>query len=207
MSGDGEVMIVGPPNCKIAKSGDSGQVDIYGRSGSAWQLDQTIESPERSYQAEFGDVVSVSDDGSTATAASRLAGPGSPNSAGAAWVLIRKGGSWSLGAHLTAPKLEEYAGFDCPAIAAGGARIVWQRRSGRLQPSAGLVVSLRTAERRMVITSASPTRLFAPGAHPKRTLASPRGSAGKSLPSLRTARSSTHPFRHGASSTASTGTK
>ncbi len=123
LSGEGTTMLVGEPDCETDGDFDSGRVFAYTRSSSGWSLAQTIESPEPSDQNEFGDVVAVSDEGSTATIATGYRSAGLPNEAGSAWVYEHTAGGWQRRTRLTA-STPEASGFDCPTIVAGGARIV-----------------------------------------------------------------------------------
>ncbi|MGO9488414.1 MAG: IPT/TIG domain-containing protein [Solirubrobacteraceae bacterium] len=124
MSGNGEELLVGQSNCEVQGNLESGLVYSYTRSTSGWALAQTIESPEGQFQNEFGDVVAMSDDGSTAVVATNSQSTGLPHDAGAAWVLERLSGHWQIRGRLTAPTPEAGSSFDCPAVASGGSRIV-----------------------------------------------------------------------------------
>ena len=124
LSGDGQMLLVGESDCETGGSGGSGRVYAYSRSGSGWMLAQTIESPEPQFQNEFGNVVAMSDDGSTAAIATGLRSTGLPNFAGAVWVFAHDAGGWHSRTRLTASTPEGGTGFDCPAIVGGGARII-----------------------------------------------------------------------------------
>ncbi len=124
LSGGGEMLLVGEPGCETAGFFASGRVFAYTRSGSGWSLSQTIESPEAQDQNEFGSVIAMSSDGSTAAIATDLRSTGLPSFAGAAWIFEHGPGGWHAATRLTAPTPEGGAGFDCPAIAAAGARVV-----------------------------------------------------------------------------------
>ncbi len=124
LSGDGEMLLVGESDCETGGSPGSGRVYAYSRSGSGWMLAQTIESPEPQFQNEFGNVLAISDDGSTAAIATGLRSTGLPNFAGAVWVFEHDAAGWHSRARLTASTPEGGTGFDCPVIVGGGARII-----------------------------------------------------------------------------------
>ena len=120
-SGDASTLLVGKPDCETHGYFGDGSVYAYTHSGSGWSLSQTIEAPEPGDQDNFGNVVSVSEDGSTAAISSRRNLAGDP---AAARIYERGSTGWRERARLSNPTTLEGAAFDCPAIVAGGARIV-----------------------------------------------------------------------------------
>ena len=122
LSGDGDTLLVGDPNCEQNGVQDVGSVDVYTRSGDGWTPAQSIEPPE-SQARGFGSVVALSDDGSTA-AISMEQSSGLAAFAGAAWVYEHDAGGWQARARVAATEPEAYAGFDCLNIVAGGQRII-----------------------------------------------------------------------------------
>lgn len=124
MSGAGTVIVAGQPDCEVGGREDQGRAEIFTRSDSGWALAQTVDSPEALARNEFGRTVAISDDGSTIALAAGSAVTGLPREAGAAWVLTRGSEGWAIDTKLTATAPEQGAGFTCPAVLAGGARIL-----------------------------------------------------------------------------------
>jgi len=124
LAGDGATLLVSQPYCETSGHTESGRVYAYTRSGSAWSLAQTIESPEAQSQNEFGSSIAISDDGSTAAISVGRRSTGLGLWAGATWILKHDEGGWHVGTRLTAPTPEENASFNCPTIIESGARII-----------------------------------------------------------------------------------
>ncbi|MGH2864090.1 MAG: IPT/TIG domain-containing protein [Solirubrobacteraceae bacterium] len=121
LSGDASTVLVGKPDCETKGYFGDGSVYAYSRSGAGWSLSQTIESPEPDDQDDFGRIVSVSEDGSTAVVSSgrNLAGD-QP----AARIYERGSEGWRERAHLSDPTSTGDSGFGCSTIVAGGARVI-----------------------------------------------------------------------------------
>ncbi len=120
-SGDGSAVLVGKPNCEADGYFDVGRVYAYTRTGADWSLSQTIESPEPYYQDNFGNIVSVSEDGSTAVVSSARNLAGDPPTAR---IYERGSEGWRERAHVTDPTAAAESGFGCPVVVADGARII-----------------------------------------------------------------------------------
>jgi hypothetical protein len=101
LAGDGNTAIVGgwcdnPVNiCSVA--GGAGAAWVFTRSGGTWsQQAKLFGSGAVGMSTDQGWSVALSADGNTAI----VGGPGDNNDAGAAWVFIRSGGTWSQQAKL-----------------------------------------------------------------------------------------------------------
>lgn len=128
LSGDGSTLLTSEPICPVDNETRSGLTLVYSRSGSGWSLAQTIEAPEPKSEEDFGESVSISEDGSTATMGvhwrtyPRTAGPSSQKSG--SWIYEREGSTWHVARHLTDPTPSEETIMDCPAIIEGGSRVI-----------------------------------------------------------------------------------
>ncbi len=85
LSGDGDTALVGDPG----GLGQLGSASVYTRSGTTWTLQQTLTGG--SAPGAFGARVALSTDGSTAI----VGGFAADLWAGAAWVFVRSGSTWS----------------------------------------------------------------------------------------------------------------
>ena len=99
LSSDGNTALIGGP-ADTTYLGGVGAVWVFTRSGSTWtQQGPQLTGSGEIGNADFGDSVALSADGSTAL----IGGPRDNNSVGAAWVFTRSGGVWTQqGAKLTA---------------------------------------------------------------------------------------------------------
>lgn len=121
LSGDASTLLVGEPNCETHGYFVDGSVYAYSRSSSGWSLSQTIESPEPYYQDAFGNVVAVSEDGSTAVISTGRNLAGDPSTAR---IFEHASSGWRERAQLADPTTNGESGFGCPEIVAGGARVI-----------------------------------------------------------------------------------
>ena len=95
---DGNTAIIGAP----AKDGNwTGAAYIFTRSGTSWSEQAKIQASDKEADDEFGYSVSISSDGNTAIVGSWLEDTGGTN-AGAAYIFIRSGTSWSEQAKIQA---------------------------------------------------------------------------------------------------------
>lgn len=123
ISGAGSRLLVSDPDCDANGVGVAGRVYDYERTGSAWSLTQTIDSPEPVYGSRFGQAVALSDDGKTAAIAVQN-GSGLPSYAGAAWVYEHTQSGWQQEVRLTTPAPEQFDFMTCPQVSGDGSRIV-----------------------------------------------------------------------------------
>ena len=94
LSADGNTALLGGTHDNTNK----GAAWVFTRSAGAWTQSAKLTASDEIGEAELGDSVALSADGSTALAS----GPQEGGGAGAAWVFTRAGGSWSQ----QGPKLE-----------------------------------------------------------------------------------------------------
>jgi hypothetical protein len=88
---DGDTVVVGLPN----GNGLKGQVSVYTRSGTAWSKQQDLSAPGGKALDRFGDSVGLS--GNTLV----VGAAGMNDNAGAAFLFIRAGSSWTLRTQLS----------------------------------------------------------------------------------------------------------
>jgi hypothetical protein len=90
---DGDTAVVGAPY-DDSQPTDGGAVYVFVRAGATWTLQQKLLIPEPGSSDWFGFSVAVSGDTLVAGAPAHDTPAGS--TAGAAWVFVRSGGTWSL---------------------------------------------------------------------------------------------------------------
>ena len=115
LSSDGTTALIGAP----LDDGSVGTAWVFARSGSGWtqQGSKLTASDESSVgQGLFGWSVALSADGSTAL----IGGDGDNNSAGAAWVFVRSGATWSRQGSKLTPSDETGAGQFGGSVALSG---------------------------------------------------------------------------------------
>jgi hypothetical protein len=162
LSGDGDTLLASDPDCERNGVFAVGRVYAYTRSGGGWSLTQTIESPEPQFQNEFGSVVTISDDGSTA-AISTLQNGGLPHFSGAAWVYEHDAAGWHARTRISPTEPEAEEGFDCSSIVAGGQRIVCGAYDAvGFNVEQGSIYAFERPDAGWGATVAPPQRVFAP---------------------------------------------
>lgn len=96
LSADGNILAVGEPGSNSGKGGAA----IYARSGSTWNLLTTISGTGGSGTVQLqGTSVSLSGDGRTLA----IGGPDNSSNAGAVWIFIGSGSSWTQKQIITSP--------------------------------------------------------------------------------------------------------
>src|SRR4051794_953743 len=94
VSSDGNTAIIGAPG----KNSATGAAYVFTRSGNTWTQQQKLVDADAATNDNFGFAVAVNGDGSTA-----IIGAYTKNSnAGAAYVFVRNGSTWSQQQKLTA---------------------------------------------------------------------------------------------------------
>jgi hypothetical protein len=113
LSADGNTLAVGEPLCDVAVV-DAGCVEIFVRTGTTWTALQAVTAQSPDPNDELGYAVALSDDGNTlvtsapneSSAATTIDGDATNNSAsraGAAYVFVRSGSTYTQQAYLKAP--------------------------------------------------------------------------------------------------------
>ena len=118
LSGDGNTMLVGSPDCDDAGGTAAGLVYAYDRAGGQWTLAQTIHSPTPTDSHRFGLETALSEDGDTAVIGS---------SSDATRVFERDSAGWHVSASLSRPDSSANAAgtaLQCPTVVQDGARII-----------------------------------------------------------------------------------
>lgn len=116
VSADGSTLAVGELFCDDGAT-DAGCVELFARSGTTWTFLQTVAAKSPDTSDEFGYSVALSDDGNTlvtgapneSSAATTIDGNAADNSAsdaGAAYVFVRTGNTYTQQAYLKAPNGE-----------------------------------------------------------------------------------------------------
>ena len=107
ISADGNTALVGA----YGKSGQTGEIYIYTRSGLIWTEQQRITAPEGVYQDTFGFSVSLSPDGNIAVVGALSVDSGGRTNNGAVYVFTRTAGVWTQQQRLTASDATNSAGL------------------------------------------------------------------------------------------------
>ena len=120
----GDTIAVGAPRAAVASSqgaqDDAGAVSVFVRSGTSWTEQATLSAPSLDAHDLFGHSVALSGDtlvvgafgeSSGATGVDGDQGDDSAPDAGAAYVFVRSGTSWSLQAYLKASNTDPNDGF------------------------------------------------------------------------------------------------
>jgi hypothetical protein len=107
ISADGNTALVGA----YGKSGQTGEIYIYTRSGLIWTEQQRITAPEGGYQDTFGFSVSLSPDGNIAVVGALSVDSGGRTNNGAVYVFTRTAGVWTQQQKLTASDATNSAGL------------------------------------------------------------------------------------------------
>ena len=124
MSGDGNTLAVGAPMENSAAKGidgdqasdaaeDAGAVYVYARNGAAWTQQAYIKASNAEAFDQFGNALALSADGNTLAVAAAFESSGATGingnqadnsrpQAGAVYVFVRAGGSWSQQAYIKA---------------------------------------------------------------------------------------------------------
>jgi hypothetical protein len=103
ISGNGTRCIVGAFTANIGGSSDAGKAYIFSRSGSTWTQEAILnEGAFISANNYFGCSVSISNDGSRCIVGATISDLGGVINAGAAYIFIRSGTTWTQEAKLTA---------------------------------------------------------------------------------------------------------
>jgi uncharacterized repeat protein (TIGR01451 family) len=99
----GDTLLVGAHSDNLV-SGDPGSVFVYIRAGGVWSLQQQLLADDRGVNDAFGESVAV--EGNTALVGAQWADVGGRSDAGAAYVFVRNGATWSQQQKLVAPDPE-----------------------------------------------------------------------------------------------------
>ena len=102
MTSDGSRVVVGAYNSDPGGTGDAGAAYIYSRSGTAWTQEAKITESDKAASDNFGNSVSISNDGSRVVVGARPNDPGGTTNAGAAYIYSRSGTTWTEEAKIVA---------------------------------------------------------------------------------------------------------
>ena len=132
ISSDGNTAIVGAAY-EDTGGADAGAAYIFVRSGSTWTEQAKIQASDKETGDVFGWSVSISGDGSTAIVGTRLEDTGG-DAAGAAYIFVRSGSTWTEQAKIQASDSEasDYFGYSVSISGDGNTAIVgaWQEDTG-----------------------------------------------------------------------------
>lgn len=101
MDSTGTRVVIGASSA-VKNSINSGAIYVYVRSGTTWTEEVSLVSSNITAGDQFGRQVSINSDGSRILASSWMADPGNLTSAGAAYIYLRSGTTWTEEAILTA---------------------------------------------------------------------------------------------------------
>jgi MYXO-CTERM domain-containing protein len=106
---DGDTVLVGAPYADIMGDGDRGAVYVYGRSGTTWTQQAKLAPSDGVGGDHAGQSVAIA--GNTALFGAPFADVAGQSSAGAAYVYLRAGMTWSLQQKLSASDAASTDGF------------------------------------------------------------------------------------------------
>jgi N-acetylglucosamine kinase-like BadF-type ATPase len=101
-SSDGNTAIVGAYSHNPGGVAYAGAVYVFVRSGTTWSEQQKLTASDKAANESFGYSVAFSSDGNTAIVGAAYADPGGLSNAGAVYVFVRSGTTWSEQQKLTA---------------------------------------------------------------------------------------------------------
>ena len=137
ISGDGNTVIVGAHGEDTGGS-FAGAAYIFVRSGSTWSEQTKIQASDKESRDYFGRSVSISSDGNTAIAGASYEDTGGSN-AGAAYIFVRSGSTWSEQAKIQSYDKEasDFFGYSVSISNDGNTVIVGAYREGTGGSNAG----------------------------------------------------------------------
>jgi hypothetical protein len=137
ISGDGNTAIVGALNEDTVAT-NAGAAYIFTRSGSTWSQQAKIQSGDVELSDNFGTSVSISGDGNTVIVGAPLEDTGA-TSAGAAYIFIRSGTSWTQQAKIQSSDVQQadYFGQSVSISGDGNTVIVSAHLEDTVATSAG----------------------------------------------------------------------
>jgi uncharacterized protein (DUF2147 family) len=109
MTLQGDTAVIGAPRDSTAAGEWAGSAYVYARSGGTWSLQATLLPPNQAGIDNFGRSVDL--DGDTLVVGAPRVAVGEKQDAGAAYVFVRSGATWTLQATLTHPGPEAVDGF------------------------------------------------------------------------------------------------
>ena len=125
IASDGSRVIVGAYYADPGGVTDAGAAYVYVRSGSTWTQEAILSASDKSVGAYFGWSVSLAGDGSRVIVGAYQADPGGVSNAGAVYVYVRSGSTWTQEAILSASDKSGNANFGCSvSIAGDGSRVI-----------------------------------------------------------------------------------
>jgi hypothetical protein len=125
MSSDGSRVIIGAYYASVGGTSNAGAAYVYTRSGTTWTQESKLTASDKAANDSFGYSVSMSSDGSRVIVGARYADPGGTTDAGAAYVFIRSGTTWTQESKLTASDkaANDYFGSSV-SISSDGSRVI-----------------------------------------------------------------------------------
>ena len=122
VSVSGDTAIVGAPGADPAGTANAGAAYVFVRSGSSWTQQAKLTAADATTLALFGFAVALSDE--TAIVGAVRSESGNVQEAGAAYVFVRSGSSWSQQARLAAPSPAPYEQFGISVAVSGDTAVV-----------------------------------------------------------------------------------
>ena len=125
ISGDGSRVVVGAYLADPGGTSDAGAAYIFLRTGTTWTQEAKIFASDKVASDQFGTSVSISSDGSRVVVGALYSDPSGITNAGAAYIYLRTGTTWSQEAKLTASDkaASDYFGSSV-SISSDGSRVV-----------------------------------------------------------------------------------
>ena len=124
LSGDGNTALIGAIG-ENTGGFDTGAAYVFTRSGGTWSQQQKIQASDAQAYDSFGYSVSLSSDGNTALIGAPSEDTGATD-AGAAYIFIRSGGTWSQQQKIQAsdPETNDYFGYSVSLSGDGNTALI-----------------------------------------------------------------------------------
>ena len=136
----GSTAAVGAPQATVSGHADAGAVYLYVRSGTTWSQQAVLRDPIPADDDGFGSAVALSDD--TLLVGTRWKTVAGNNGAGAVYVYVRSGTTWTQQAALTAADPTPNADFGSSVALAADTAVIgafWSTVSGQSYAGAAYV--------------------------------------------------------------------
>lgn len=142
ISADGTRAIVGAPNSDPSATSNAGAAYVFSRAGTTWTQEQKLTASDRAADDNFGITVAIDSTGTRVAIGATGKDPSAISAAGAAYVFLRSGVTWTQEQSITASDKLAGANFGgAIAISAAGDRVVVGAASHTSQTGAAYVFS------------------------------------------------------------------
>jgi hypothetical protein len=132
---DGDLVVVGAGAADAGQVNDAGAVFVYRRQGQQYVQEAKLVAPDPSVGAEFGRAVAIK--GNSIIVGARFAQVGGLTNAGAAYVFLKEGESWSFEQKITSPVPASEDNFGRAVAVHGDTLVVTARKEAANAPDVG----------------------------------------------------------------------